>query len=98
MYLLKSGVGVQNSHGVFWGKGEFVTRPNLHIGISVDVGRPPLSLLSRLTIFYLRVKLCRSGSALERVPVPHLHVGWRMALLCLISALPRWLVCALALR
>jgi len=40
----------------------------------------------------------RLGSALEGVPVPHLNVGWQMAMLCLGSALPWLLVCAFALR
>jgi hypothetical protein len=40
----------------------------------------------------------RLGSALEGVSVSHLHVGWEMALLCLGSTLPRWLVRAFALR
>ena len=38
------------------------------------------------------------GPTLEEDPVPHLHVGWRMARLHLGSALPRRLVFAFALR
>jgi len=40
----------------------------------------------------------RLGSALGGVSVSRLHVGWGMALLCLGSALPRWLVRAFAPR
>jgi hypothetical protein len=39
----------------------------------------------------------RLGSALGGVSASHLHVGWETALLCLGSALPRWLVRVFAL-